>query len=227
MDEEKPHWSYQGDTGPKHWGDLREEYRICKEGNRQSPIELGGATERTYSKSLNVPDETIQGTMETLRTGIKFFADEPGVTLEWGDENFSLKEFHFHVPSEHTLDGNHYPMESHFVHTDSNGNLLVMGLFLEKGGANETWKRVQNSMYERDVVSLQITMDNLLPPPGSFLFYDGSLTTPPCHEEVKWVILDSIVGVEQRWIEDFRERYGPNNRPLQPLNGRTIYRFTE
>ena len=33
-------WSYQGATGPSHWGDLSAEYSTCRQGKNQSPIDI-------------------------------------------------------------------------------------------------------------------------------------------------------------------------------------------
>ena len=33
------HWSYEGETGPEHWGDLDPSFIACKNGKQQSPIQ--------------------------------------------------------------------------------------------------------------------------------------------------------------------------------------------
>ncbi len=37
-----PHWSYSGPDGPEHWGDLDPSFAACKDGQRQSPIDIKG-----------------------------------------------------------------------------------------------------------------------------------------------------------------------------------------
>lgn len=51
----------------------------------------------------------------------------------------SLLQYHMHAPSEHTVDGELYDLEFHFVHNDSAGVLSVLGVFFdqEKGGTDE------------------------------------------------------------------------------------------
>ena len=49
---------------------------------------------------------------------------------------FSLLQFHFHLPSEHTVEGESSPMEVHFVHQAEEGDLAVIGVFMDAGEAH-------------------------------------------------------------------------------------------
>lgn len=57
-----------------------------------------------------------------------------GVDYYLAGQRHRLLQFHFHTPSEHTLDGRHLAMEAHLVHRNlETGNLAVLGVFVEVG----------------------------------------------------------------------------------------------
>ena len=67
-----------------------------------------------------------------------------------------------------------------------------------------------------------INMVDLLPAHHGYYSFDGSLTTPPCSENVRWFVLKTPVEASEAQVNEFRVRYAHNNRPTQPLNARLI-----
>ena len=122
------HWSYEGATGPEHWGDLSEDYILANTGKKQSPINLTGAA------AADVPDLAFNYQSTPLRianNGHTIQVNyETGSFITIGGERFDLLQFHFHSPSEHTVDGRHLPMEMHFVHQADDGALAVVGVLI-------------------------------------------------------------------------------------------------
>jgi len=55
-----------------------------------------------------------------------------------------------------------------------------------------------------------------------FWSYNGSLTTPPCTEGVKWTVMRKVQPISQKQFEDLTA-LADNNRELQPINSRTLY----
>ena len=53
------------------------------------------------------------------------------------DTDYRLLQFHFHAPSEHTVDGAAADMELHLVHADANSRLLVVGFMIQADGREE------------------------------------------------------------------------------------------
>jgi carbonic anhydrase len=222
-----PHWTYEGEEGPEHWGELAEEFRMCAEGKNQSPIDLVADVHTElpelefeyYSTDIN---EINNG--HTIQQNIK-----PGSFLRIPDRGVvsELKQFHFHSPSEHRVNGRSYAMEMHFVHAGEDGSLTVVGVLVEEGEEHpvlkKLWAFMPENVGDTSVEPIGIEDTNLLPPTRDYFTYGGSLTTPPCSEGVKWVVLKTPVEASTEQIAIFKDRVGPaTNRPVQPHNARLI-----
>jgi len=109
-----PHWTYEGEHGPERWGDLAPEFALAKEGKEQSPIDLAGAEGAPLPPIEFVHAPTAAKVVDNGHT-IKV-ALAPGCTAEIGGVVYELLQFHFHHPSEHTVEGKAYPAEVHLVH---------------------------------------------------------------------------------------------------------------
>ena len=222
-----PHWSYEGETGPEHWGELSPDFLMCSEGWNQSPINLvddvhAGLPELQFEYYSNNINEINNG--HSIQQNI-----EPGSFLRVPERNLvlELKQFHFHSPSEHTIDGQSFAMEIHFVHADKDGNLAVVGVLIEEGEEhpvlNQLWSFMPENPGESSQEPIGIEETNLLPPTREYYAYSGSLTTPPCTEGVRWVVLKTPIQASAKQIATFKNRVGPaTNRPLQPVNARMI-----
>lgn len=221
-------WSYEGDTGPERWASIDSTYAACASGMRQSPVDLAGATPRAGS-ALGI--RWRSGDVHVLDNGYGIQADvEEGSSIILEGRRFSLAHFHFHLPSEHTVDGEASPMEMQFVHRaeDGEGDLAVIGVFAHAAEAHPSIERILNVVprYGDDPgVVAGFNPRALLPPGpggGGYFRYDGSLTTPPCSEAVSWAVMTAPVPISQEQLDAFAARYPMNARPVQPLNGRSI-----
>ena len=222
------HWSYEGEEGPSHWGELNDEYVMCSLGSNQSPIDLVADVTAELPElefeyySQSIIDVVNNG--HTIQQNVK-----PGSFLKIPRQGVSteLKQFHFHSPSEHTVDGNSFAMEMHFVHIDENGAILVVGVLIDEGDENpvlkQLWSFMPENAGETSEQAIGIEETNLLPPTREYFTYGGSLTTPPCSEGVKWVVLKTPIEASAEQIVAFKKRMGPiTNRPVQPHNARLI-----
>jgi carbonic anhydrase len=118
-------------------------------------------------------------------------------------------------------------MEAHFVHKDTDGQLGVVGVFLEEGSRNRFLKTLWDHLpeevnHEETVAGVTINGSDLLPEDRSYFHFDGSLTTPPCTEAVNWYVLKNPVSVSRGQVDAFVTLIGHNARPVQPLYGRTV-----
>jgi carbonic anhydrase len=151
----------------------------------------------------------------------------PGSFITVGGKRYELKQFHFHHPSEEKINGKNYEMVVHLVHADEKGNVAVVAVLLKKGEDNALvhtlWKDLPK---EKDKIEIekdvQIDADGLLPADHSYYTFSGSLTTPPCSEDVTWFVLEHPVSVSAEEIEQFSKLYRNDARPTQPLYGRVV-----
>ena len=229
------HWGYSGEEGPQNWAALSPVYALCAQGTGQSPIDIvkseakGGATWRLDYKTTSLRIAHNEHMDEIIDNGhtIQVTVDE-GSTFTFGDKTYNLKQFHFHTPSEHTLDGAHAPMEMHMVHQGADGSLAVVGvLFKEGNAANENFAKIIANLpnakgEEKHITDVNLELKVHLPNDNYAYHYMGSLTTPPCSEGVQWLVLRDPVSLTKQQIEAFSSRIGPNNRPTQSLNGREV-----
>ena len=237
-----PHWSYAQGEGPAHWAELSPAYALCGEGLRQSPInlvenprtDLVGAmafgSHRIAFEYRASPLRIVRQShiADVLNSGHTIQINPEGESvLELDDERFRLVQYHFHAPSEHTLNGRRFPMELHAVHQSESGDLAVVGVFIESGATHPTMAKLWAHIPEKQGLmdhheDVEISPGALLPDTLHVYRYSGSLTTPPCNEDVRWVVIAEPIEFSEEQIETFEEFYSGNNRPLQPLNGRKV-----
>lgn len=152
---------------------------------------------------------------------------EAGSTITVDGIAFELKQFHFHTPSENHIGGRSFPMEAHLVHADANGNLAVVAVMFMEGKAHDAiarlWKQLPQEVGRKQVLGEMVSAVQLLPQNREYYRYNGSLTTPPCTEGVRWIVLKNPVTVSKEQVEAFeRVIPHPNNRPVQPHNARFV-----
>jgi len=214
-----PAWSYEGETGPAQWADLSADYAACA-GDRQSPIDLANATAPTPSPSLQTSYSTAPG--DVFDTGHAVQVNTTGGTLTYDDTTYELAQFHVHAPSEHTVDESSSAAEIHLVH-QTGDSLAVLGVFVEEGSAANT---ALDGWIQGDSTTISMDAGTLLPESRSFYTYRGSLTTPPCSEIVRWVVMDTPIEASAAQLETLRAQHDGNDRPVQPLGDRPLLRVT-
>ncbi len=222
-DEAHVHWGYDGGEQPSAWGSLSPEYERCARGRAQSPVALDVARMESSALSpLVVHYRPTHATEENNGHTIQDVLD-PGDYLELDGARFELKSFHFHHPSEHTLNGKRYPLEVHLVHRSAAGALLVVGVLVTEG-AEHPLLRVLFDHLPRGEEKQHFTVDPaaLLPTRSPYILYEGSLTTPPCTEGVTWIVLAEPLSASPDQIHRFAALFPHNNRPVMPLNGRHL-----
>jgi carbonic anhydrase len=222
---EGKHWSYGEHGGPAEWGKLDQDFAACKLGKTQSPIDIRGA------KAADLPAirfDYSPSPLKVIDNGHTIQVNyAPGSSIEVGGARYELLQFHFHKPSEEKVDGKSHAMVAHLVHKGTDGKLAVVAVLLDKGGANPTidaiWKNLPK-VKEKEVAVGNVSVDaaTLLPADRGYYTFQGSLTTPPCSEGVKWLVLKTPVKIAESEITAFGKIYPMNARPTQPLNGREI-----
>ncbi len=217
-------WTYSGPSGPDHWGEKDPSHAACRVGAQQSPVDLT-APISAFASSPQIDWSRVNGG-EIVNNGhtLQMNVEKAGGIVRNG-KLFKLIQFHFHTPSEHTIDGHHFPMEAHFVHQASDGSLAVIGVMFTEGANNATLDPIwwaAPGMPGKAAVSFAFDPEDLLPTNRASMWYEGSLTTPPCSEIVDWTVMTTPLTASKAQITVFRSLFGENARPTQPLNRRFI-----
>jgi carbonic anhydrase len=223
----EPEWSYSGPTGPEHWGSLSPEYAACSEGSEQSPIDLGAGAGAPPSLEVDYGASPL----ELTNNGHSVEAAIQGAnSVSLDGTAYTLDQFHFHAPSEHTIEGEVLALELHFVNAADDGSLAVLGVMVREGEENPAWSGVTEALgstvNEGDTAEVQATeLAALLPasPANAERWsYPGSLTTPPCSEGVAWTVFAEPIEMSAKQIAAFTAAYEGNARPVQPLGAREL-----
>ncbi len=220
-----PHWSYEGKGDPKHWGSLDPAFAICKMGHNQSPIDISHPTLADLPE-LKFDYKAVP--LSIINNGHTIMVNyAPGSTLTVGNKTYTLKQFHFHHPSEEQINGKGFDMVGHLVHADTDGHLAVVAILFSAGVSNpllETlWKNIPPEKDKTvEVSTVFVNVEELMPPQLRYYTYSGSLTTPPCTEGVTWYILKSTSSLSNEQLATFTKLYPHDNRPPQKLNNRQV-----
>ena len=218
------HWTYSGEEGPENWAKLTPEYGACA-GKNQSPINLNGfikAELKPLKFSYKAGGNEILNNGHTVQ--VNYAA---GSSILVDGIQFDLKQFHFHAPSENLIKGMSFAMEAHLVHADKDGNLVVIAIMFKEGDENKAlakiWPFIPKTANEKNVLASPFTVSQLLPSNHDYYRFNGSLTTPPCTEGVRWLVMKNSVTVSAKQVEAFLNAiHHPNNRPVQPVNARSV-----
>lgn len=222
-------WSYDGDDGPAHWGELTPAYALCAHGERQSPVAIDS-------------DQVVYPACEPLRFRYRSSAllvRNDGSVLRLGYDrgsylvisglSYELVEVRFHVPGEHALDGRVAAAEIQLIHGNNRGDLAVVAVPVQTGRrSNQTLSRILEhapsaagtQFYGRNI---GINPLFLLPGRKDYFAYEGSLTQPPCSEGVHWYVLATPVEVLPEELDQLARLVGHNARPLQRLGSRVVH----
>lgn len=222
-----PHWSYAGEHGPAQWGSLQPSYATCASGKRQSPIHiedqntLQGPAE-PIQINYQPSNATVVNNGHTIQVNV---AGNNSITVR--GTSFQLLQFHFHHPSEEQINSRRYTMVAHLVHRSAEGQLAVLAVLLSAGQANALIHQVWTYMPldTNDKVNMPtglLNLADLLPKDQRYYQFMGSLTTPPCSENVLWMVLKEPMTLSPDQIRLFAQMFPNNARPVQPLHGRVV-----
>jgi carbonic anhydrase len=218
-----PRYAYCGYSGPAQWPNIaiENEKNECG-GERQSPINL--VSQRpTPGPTIHV--EYVAGDATILNTGhdieVTPVGDAGKITIGDNGKVYTLVKFHFHVPSEHHIDGAEKPAEMHIVHQRVEGGktyTAVIGVILTKGNEypalNPVFGNLPKNVCDK-INNVRIDFTKLLPKPlGAYYTYGGSLTTPPCTQDVTWYVLGAAQTILQPDWEKLHA-LGVNARPIR------------
>ena len=218
------HWTYEGEFGPENWSKINTAWAACNTGNRQSPIDLRDGIKVDLEQ---IAFDYHPSSFSEIDNGHTIQVNVGGGNfLTVGNMTYELQQFHFHRPSEERINGKGTEMVIHFVHRSFEGKVLVLAVLLERGKANPLIQTVWNNLplEKQMTVSPSIVLDpnEGLPEKRDYFTYMGSLTEPPCTEDVLWIVMKQPMQASPAQMALFSRLYPLNARPVQPSNGRMI-----
>ncbi|MGW9530548.1 carbonic anhydrase [Paenibacillus terrae] len=226
--QKNPHWSYGGDEGPEHWGELEKDFAACGNGHEQSPVNIEHTRIKASQTQQPLQVHYINTKVSILNNGhtVQIKAASPGNYIVLDGTKFTLKQFHFHHPSEHQIDGKNADMELHFVHQSDSGNTAVLGVLIQTGKENKAfngiWSKLPKDVSQEEALEGELNLATLLPKDLHSVRYNGSLTTPPCTEHVNWTVLEQPIEMSADQISQFATLFPDNHRPVQQLGARKL-----
>jgi carbonic anhydrase len=220
------HWTYDGATGPEAWANLDPGFATCSRGTHQSPVDLPATVPAASDHHIEFHYQSVP--LKVANNGHTIQVDVPaGSYIELDGGRYDLLQFHFHHPSEETIAGEHTDMVVHLVHRSPHGALSVVGVLMKAGPGepailSRIWEHLPAHAGETDATDVQIALSELLPADHHFYHYTGSLTTPPCTEDVVWNVMAFPIDIATEHVQAFHALYPTNARPVQPLHDRAI-----
>lgn len=219
-------WGYSAADGPSKWASLDPEYKICDSGKRQSPIDITGAAPSGTADATEVDYGPEKVAVENNGHAIEVNVEDPEGSVTVNSTRYEIERFHFHTPSEETINGRRFDASIHLVNTGPEGKTAVIGVLVEEGASNPAMEQVvpliPGAEGEENEAPGQIDPSKLLPDSDTAFEYQGSLTTPPCSEGLEWIVYKQPVTMSADQLDALRAAYEGNVRPIQPANGRPI-----
>ncbi|KAL6906099.1 hypothetical protein ACP4OV_003700 [Aristida adscensionis] len=224
-------------TGPENWGKLGPEYKLCTEGKQQSPINIDTKTV-VSAPNLDTLNRTYAATNAILINNghdiMMTFEGKVG-TITVAGKAYNFVRVHWHSPSEHTINGQRYPLEMHLIHKSDDGAYAVIAILYQYGPPDSFYYQFKNALgemakekcdfkQEDSQVAVGVAhLRSLQKRTGSYFRYTGSLTTPPCTENVVWNILGKVRQIAKEQVALLAAPLPEKDaRPAQPLNGRQV-----
>ena len=177
----KSQWSYES---PGQWGDLDEKFKFCKIGYNQSPINIEDKFVESDLKFFYQLSD-VEKVKKNYVQNINFDGEN---FLLRGKKKYWLHSIVFRHPSEHLIAGKQHSLEMQFYHKSEDEQSLVVAVFLELGDENSDFTSLINFLASKEGEG-RIDPIKFIKTSDKVFFYDGSLTTPPCKEGVKWYVM--------------------------------------
>ncbi|XP_010510674.1 PREDICTED: alpha carbonic anhydrase 2-like [Camelina sativa] len=240
--EDEREFSYERnkENGPEKWGKLKPEWKLCGKGELQSPIDLMNKRVRLVTDFEKLTKDYKPCNATLINRGhdmmLRFEEEEEGPgSFKINGTEYKLLQLHWHSPSEHTINGRRFALELHLVHENINGSLAVVTVLYKIGRPDsflESLEKKLSVITDQNEAEKNVEMidpRNIQIGSRKFYRYLGSLTTPPCTQNVIWTVVKKVRTVTKSQVKLLRvavhDNYDTNARPVQPINKRVVKLF--
>ncbi|CAG8626746.1 2460_t:CDS:2, partial [Cetraspora pellucida] len=233
-EEEKSAWGYLGSNGPAYWYQLNETYGTCKGIKQQTPIDL---KVEDFTNSTQIELNVIKPTdLILLNNGHTYQVqrsegtiEKPALyedaTLKVDGETYYLAQYHFHMPSEHHIEGRDLLLEGHWVFktsSEQDAKAAVLGVFFDLGERDEPGLEPIVEIIDKkpvevnDHVNITISLsEQIFKRVKTVYSYIGSLTTPPCTEDIRWFVSSDVQSISPSQFKSLKYVLKYNSRFTQ------------
>lgn len=224
-------WSYDGDQdGQDTWGTLSPGFASCEMGQEQSPI-IVGTTEQVDLPTLLFQYKPAKAFARNSGRGVLVSFDKPQ-ELIYDKQVYELKHIMMHSPAEHMVKGRAFSMEFQLMHLGRDNNKkLIVAIFADIGfrPPPPVQNMIDHFPPKPGTAAVEFTMNPalLVPEYKGYMTYTGSLTTPPCTEGVKWILLKQKIGITKDQQRAISKLVGRNARLTQPTYFRVVQETRE
>lgn len=213
----KKEWSYKGSNNPNNWGNIDEKFKFCKIGYNQSPIDI---KDSFVVNDLKFNLKKSEGEKKKQKYNLKIEFFDNNIYVIRAKRKFFLHYLNFHHPSEHLVNSNNYSLEMQFAFKSDDEQWLMLAYFLEIGDENKNFFELINFLKSKNKESI-IDLSKIIIADDKSFFYDGSFTTPPCLEGVKWYVMEKPIIISKDQINEIIKNSiftKSNARPVQKFN---------
>jgi carbonic anhydrase len=206
-------WNYQNQD---NWSKINEKFKFCSLGLSQSPIDVKGdfKKEELIFSYQKVEAEKVKNAHNLQ---INFYNR---AFVERIKKKYFLRNINFHHPSEHQINGENFSLEMQIAHKSEDEQWLILAVFLEVGAENKNFDELINFVSSSEKLT-EISLEKLINFSDLSFFYNGSFTTPPCGEGVKWYVIKTPIKISKQQANKIIKSAiftKPNNRKLQKFS---------
>jgi len=219
-------WSYEGSSSPEFWHKISKEYKFCKIGYNQSPIDI---VNQKFNKIdfeiINDKDVVVKANQE--HNFIKFNIEDSS-KIKFRNKIYKAKHIIFRHPSEHFVNSEQHSIEMQISYKSEDDQYFQLAIFLELDKKNheidnKNLEPIINLIekQEKQLNEYKINLGNFINLKDKVFAYEGSLTNPPCTESVKWRIFKKPIIISKNQMNKIIKLAlfnKSNNRPLQKFN---------
>ena len=188
-------WNYSKNS-VNSWGKNNPENKFCFIGNNQSPIDVvyNFDDNKLISNYKNIEFEKINDLYD-----LKLLSHGRDYVIFRG-RRYYLRYIKFRHPSEHLLNSTAFTLEMQIFHKSDDEQFLAISVLLEVGDKkNSDFEKIINFLNSDDKEDF-FSLEKIVNTKNKSFIYDGSFTSPPCEEGVKWHIFENPLFVSKKQI---------------------------